>query len=212
MTHSSSDAPSDEELACRARHGCAASFEELVRRYQAPVLHFLRHRGSRTDAEDLLQETFLRAYVNLDRYRDKWRFAVRLFTIARRIGIDHHRRRLVVSESTELDAIQSPGPGPSAIAAQEDDRRCLWDLADLVLSDDERTALWLHYVEDMPIREIATVLDRSWVAVKTMLFRARRRLLPLIREEASEGRAGSSAESQGGRPTAELLGVEVGHG
>jgi hypothetical protein len=46
------------------------------------------------------------------------------------------------------------------------------------------TALWLYYVEDMPAREIARVLDRSWASVKVLMFRARKRLLPLSAEFA----------------------------
>lgn len=212
MPHQPADVPSDEELACRARRGCAASFEQLVRRYQTPVLHFLRHRGSGADAEDLLQETFLRAYTNLDRYREKWRFAVWLFTIARRISINHHRRCPAARDGEALDAIACPMPAPDERAAVEEDRQRLWALAARVLSEEERTALWLYYVEDMPAREIAVVLHRSWVAVKTMLFRARRRLLPLVREEQSEGRAGSPPGSRGRTPAVGLLGIEVRHG
>ena len=53
--------PSDEQLAWRAQRGCADSFDQLMRRFQAPVLHFLQHRGAAAEAEDLLQETFVRA-------------------------------------------------------------------------------------------------------------------------------------------------------
>ncbi len=212
MSHQPADVPSDEELACRARRGCAASFELLVRRYQTPVLHFLRHRGSLADAEDLLQETFLRAYTRLEHYREKWRFAVWLFTIARRISIDHHRRRRRAGDSEGLRGVESPVPEPAEQAARDEDRQRLWDLAARVLSEDERTAVWLYYVEEMPAREIAAVLNRSWVAVKTMLFRARRRLLPLVREELSEGRAGGPRRSKGRRPNVDLVGVEVPHG
>ena len=52
---------SDEELACKAQRGCVTSFEQLLLRFQTPVLHFLRRRSLDADAEDLTQETFLRA-------------------------------------------------------------------------------------------------------------------------------------------------------
>ena len=67
--------PSDEELVARAQQGCAESFEELVRRYQVPLVHFLRRRGDADEAEDVAQEAFLRAYENLARYRPRWRFS-----------------------------------------------------------------------------------------------------------------------------------------
>ena len=72
-------APSDEELARCAQEGCTASFEELVRRFQVPLLHFLRRWTTTEEAEDLVQDTFLRAYRNLHRYRPTARLATWLF-------------------------------------------------------------------------------------------------------------------------------------
>lgn len=185
--------PSDEELACRARQGCAVSFEDLVRRFQAPVLHFLRHRGAGADAEDLLQETWIRAYQNLGSYRPRWRFATWLFTIARRTSINHGRRKTTSSnESSSDNALSSMAcrvPGPSETVAGEEDRQRLWSAAARILSEDELTAVWLYYVEEFSTREIAAVLERSWVAVKTMLYRARKRLLPLLEDLQSDAKS-----------------------
>lgn len=172
--------PSDEELAVRAQRGCTTSLEQLLRRFQVPLLHFLRQGGAADDAEDLLQETFLRAFRNLGRYRTEWRFATWLFTIARRLNINHHRRARPETGCQELGRAESPGTGPLEAAIAEENRRGLWATAARTLSEPEMTALWLHYVEDMPVREIARVLGRSRVSVKTMMFRARKKLAPLL--------------------------------
>src|SRR5688572_27499948 len=93
----------DEELACRAQRGCRESFDELMKRYQAPLLHFLRSRTAPAEAEDLLQESFLRAYRGLQRYRSAWPVRTWLFTIARRICIDSRRRsRLTVQVADDV--------------------------------------------------------------------------------------------------------------
>lgn len=173
---------SDEELACRAQRGCAESFDELMRRFQVPVLHFLRHRSPASDAEDLLQDTFVRAYENLHRYRRRWRFATWLFTIARRVSINGRRKLRPWTDSSALAETAASTAGPLETLAEQDGRRYLWSVADRLLSEEERSAMWLHYVEEMPAREIAAVLGRTRVAVKTMLFRARRRLMPYLRE------------------------------
>jgi RNA polymerase sigma-70 factor, ECF subfamily len=172
--------PSDEDLAVHAQQGCIASFELLLRRFQVPLLHFLRQGGAADDAEDLLQDTFLRAYTNLPRYRTEWRFATWLFTIARRLNINHHRRVRPETGCQELGRAESAGGGLLEAAIAEEDRRGLWETAARTLSEPEMTALWLHYVEDMPVREIATILGRSRVSVKTMMFRARKKLAPLV--------------------------------
>ena len=182
MQGSRSPAPDDEQLACRAQQGCVASFEELVRRYQVPVVQFLRRLGAGADAEDLFQETCVRAYRNLHRYRQRWRFATWMFTIARRVRINHARRRRPALDGEHLESVPAGTPGPLEIAVQEEDRDRLWAAAARILSEEEMTAVWLHYVEDRSARETAAVLGRSWMAVKSMLFRARRRLLALLRE------------------------------
>lgn len=183
MARSPLDAlPSDEELACRAQRGCVASLDRLLRRFQTPMLQYLRHRGAGSDAEDLLQETFLRAYENLHRYSSHWSFSTWLFTIARRISINHHRvvRPKLDDIAVELAPSVAPEPWHTAVCRENRDR--LWDIAANTLSEEQTSALWLYYVEGMPVHEIAKVLGRTRGSVKVLLFRARKRLEPLLHE------------------------------
>lgn len=195
MDHTPTSDASDEELAWQAQCGCASSFERLMERFQVPVLHFLRRRGHACDAEDLLQETFLRAYSNLHRYERKWRFATWLFTIARRVSINHGRH---LRAAPSCEAVHSAAPTPScpleAMVAEED-RRGLWDRAARALGREELTAVWLYYVEEMTVQDIAVVLERSRVSVKTMLFRARRQLRDVL-ERLETGDGDSSRRSE----------------
>jgi RNA polymerase sigma-70 factor (ECF subfamily) len=200
---------SDEELAVKAQQGCRASFEELLLRFQVPVLHFLQRRGSPAEAEDLLQETFLRAYRNLHQYNSQWRFATWLFTIARRVGINHYRRSRPWADGSLSESAACPCVGPAEATSDRDSRRYLWEIARRHLSEEEVTAMWLHYVEDMPAREVGKVLGRSWVAVKTMMFRARRKLLPLLGELEPAGRRRRTKVDE--VPSVCALAVEVPH-
>ena len=136
----------------------------------------------------------LRAYSRMDQYRPQWRFATWLFTIARRTSINYHRRPLPVANDALLRRAVSPVAGPEQLAVAAESRQYLWSLAERILVADERTALWLHYVEEMPVAEIAAVLDRSVAGVKTMMFRARQKLLPLVSELEPEGRRARPAE------------------
>ena len=181
----------EEQLVLQAQHGCSGSFGELIRRYQVPLLHFLRQRTG-GDCEDIVQETFLRAYRNLDRYRPAWKFSTWLFTIARRLSVNEQNKRRPAADSEAIDAIETEAPSPDVVAAEEESRTRLWDIAAATLSESQFTAIYLYYVHDMPVKEIARVLQRSRGAVKKMLFAARKRLLPRLRDLESEERAMSA--------------------
>jgi RNA polymerase sigma-70 factor (ECF subfamily) len=171
----------DEQLARRAQGGCAESFELLVRRFQVPLLQFLRKRvKSAADAEDIVQDTFVRAYERLGRYRDRWRFSTWIFTIANRCAVTHHRKRQAEDARMKRLAGQAGAApeSPERPVIEEESRRRFWDLAGRVLSDEQFAAVWLYYVEQMPTRQITRVLNCSWVSVKTTLYRARKRLAP----------------------------------
>jgi len=174
--------PSDEELAGRAQQGCSASFEELVRRFQVPLLQFLQRWAAREDAEDLVQDTLIRAYQNLRRYRPSWRFATWLFTIARRLSMNQRRRSRPKAGGELLDAVEDNRPRPGQLVADEESRQRLWDLAAEVLTEPQMTATWLYYVEDLPVKQVARVLGRSQIAAKATLFRARKKLSAILHE------------------------------
>lgn len=186
MHFESLESASDEQLAIEAQAGSMASFERLVVRLQVALVHFLMRRTRcHADAEDLAQEAFVRAYRSLARYSPQWRFRTWLFTIAHRLSINfagRARRERQVPEA--LDAAMSGGPGPIDRLAAEERRRTLWEIAACQLDEEAVAALWLHYVEEFSTAEIAEVLGRSRMAVKTIMFRARKRLLPHARSFA----------------------------
>ncbi len=185
--------PSDEELAQQAQGGCSASFDELVRRFQVPLLHFLRRRAPE-DAEDLTQDTFVRAYQNIRRYRPAYRFSTWLFTIGRRLSMNHRRRKRPTADSPVIESAQADGPEPGQQVAEEETRLLLWDLADEVLTERQMTTMSMYYVREMPIEEIAHVVGGRRGAVKTMLFRARKKLFAVMQAKRSDDSANPSAE------------------
>ena len=171
-----SAAISAEELAVRAREGSRVSFDELVTRYRPRLVAFLARRlADAADAEDVAQETFLRAYDRLAQYDASRPFATWLFAIGKNVAANHAiartRRDARDRDSRPADAALVDGAGASD----------LWQRAQAVLSPDAYRMLWLRYAQGLTVREIAAELDRSSVAVKVMLFRARRRLLQEIR-------------------------------
>jgi len=176
---------SDEELARDARAGSLASFDELARRVQGPLVAFLARRfPSRRDAEDVAQEALVRAWRALPSYRDGMRVRTWLFTIAYRLAVS--RGRGEVATVAVPPALGDGREGPPETVARRERGERVWAAARAVLSEEQVSALWLTYVEQLPTGEVARVLGRSWVSVKTMLHRARRKLEPHLAAEVDD--------------------------
>lgn len=166
----------DQELVARCRAGEPAAFEELVRRYQAPLVRYARGMvGNAEDARDMAQEAFVRAYTHLDRFDPRGRFSSWLYSIATHVCIDWIRRR---SRRAELDQrLGEPEgpPEPEDVAMQGEQAR-LVRLAVSELPVEYRHLVLLHYGEGMSCAEAARVVNISHGAARVRLFRAREML------------------------------------
>ena len=173
-----------EALAARAQAGCRESFGLLVERHQKGLYNFLLQRvRSPDEAEDLTQESFVRAWRRLATYRDRWRFSTWLYAVARSAAADAARTR---RDSTQAESREpSFDPDPAAALAAREEGENLWRLAREVLGEDQRSALWLFYAEDRSAAEIGKVLGKSPIAVRVMLFRARGVLARHLEHDAS---------------------------
>jgi RNA polymerase sigma-70 factor (ECF subfamily) len=161
----------DSALARLAQGGSSAAFGTLVCRYHGRVFAFLlsltRHRQ---DAEDLTQETFLRAWDKIHRYDPERPLLPWLLTLARRLSLAALRR----FRPLPADAIMPAETAPTNRALR------LWELAKSQLPPDSYSALWLHYREELPLKEVAAILGKREGAVKVMLHRARKSLAASI--------------------------------
>ncbi|MHC4692416.1 MAG: RNA polymerase sigma factor [Planctomycetota bacterium] len=161
---------SPEELARRSQGGCRRSFAELVERYGFSLFRFLRYKtNNNQDAEDLVQESFVKAYENIHRYNDSWKFSTWLFAIATRLASSHFRKS---RSFQKIEDIRSSTSDPGQMVIDKETQQGLWALA-RGLSMNQYQALWLKYGQDMSIKEIARVLRKSQVNVKVLLYRAR---------------------------------------
>lgn len=176
----------DNELVTRALDGDVRSYEELVRRYERLVGRVLYPYARReTSVEDLVQETFLRAYDRLDTFNPDYRFKTWLLAIANNLGVDTlRRRREVVEFNPETHAETVGGPEVSAIQAE---RSRMVQQAILTLPETYSVPLILRYTEEMSYAEIADVLNITVQAVKSRLFRARNMLAERLREDGEAG-------------------------
>jgi len=176
-----------EELAVMAARENLAAFSELVVRFEARLYNFLLRRvSSRTDAEDLTQEAFVRAWERIESYDPTWRFSTWLFTIASRLAVSQHRRSHPTAHIESEEQVRDAQPDDRDAERDVRDGGHLWILAMVVLKPEQHTALWLRYAEDMSIGEIAQVLGKTHVGVRVCLFRARQALAEKAREFGME--------------------------
>ena len=177
---------SDNELVERVRAGDIRSYEELVRRYERLVGRVIYPYAGRDAAvEDLVQETFLRAYDRLDTFNPEYRFKTWLLAIANNLGIDAlRRRREVVEFNPELHARVTRGP--EEVAVEADRARSVRD-AVLTLPEAYSVPLVLRYAEGLTYAEIAEILGITVPALKSRLFRARNMLAERLEERGEAG-------------------------
>jgi RNA polymerase sigma-70 factor (ECF subfamily) len=176
-----------------AKAGDPDAWAELYRRYRGPVLAFLTRRtGNRALAEDLTQDTFVRAMACIGGYRWTGKdMGAWIITIARNIMFDHDKRRATRSEST-VAAVADSDAGicveDLALSAVEAQRLCA---ALATLTDRQRAALTLRYLDDLSSREVAAAIGIRVGALKTLTYRARsnlRRTLAHPRDTERSGR------------------------
>ena len=195
MTDSGETAVVKDDLAlvAEAKAGSYEAFEELVNRYENKIYRLgLNVTGNPEDAEDVLQEAFLKAFQHLGEFRADSRFYTWLVLIAVNEGLMKLRKRRSDRSVPMEDEVGEDGelipreladwkPNPEQIFAQAEIESILRDAAQK-LPPTYRTVFLLRDVEDLSTAETASVLNLSEGTVKARLFRARL----MLREELSK--------------------------
>lgn len=166
----------EAELVRASVAGDTNAFAALVRLHSARVFNFLyQMTRQRQDAEDLAQQTFVKAYRNLHRFDASRPLINWVLTIARRTALNHFRSAKKW-ESAEVESADRD-PSPDRRAEARDQVETLWARARRVLSQREYEILWLRFAEDLSIEETARVAGLTKTHVKILVFRARKRLM-----------------------------------
>lgn len=178
--------PAEQDLMQRLARRDPDAAAEMVREYAEAVYRFIYHQvgGVVEDAEDLTQETFLAALQSAHRFRGDSRLRTWLFRIAAHKIADHWRSRRRQPPQFPLeDWHPTAGEGVSPPAfLEETEVRDRVRAAFLTLPSHYRTALVLRYVEEMPVAEMARVMERSPKSVESILIRAKQMLAQTLGE------------------------------
>jgi RNA polymerase sigma-70 factor, ECF subfamily len=189
--HAAAKVSEESALVRQAQAGDRLAFEELVRKYDRDVLRLALNLVHRTeDARDIYQESFLKAYRNLPRFRFECSFYTWLYRIVTNVSLDHLRRRTSRREDQapvieNFDGVSQDffDRQPETRPASSPERKLLGDeLGALIqsaleqLAPRERMVFELKHYQGLKLRVIGDMLGTSEETVKNSLFRATRKL------------------------------------
>ena len=191
---------SDLELVQRVQQGQAEAFSELVDRHERKIFRLTQHiTGHREDAEDALQETFLKAFSHLAQFQGNAQF----YTWLVRIAVNESFMKLRKRKAAQAVSLDEPIATeedfvPREIAAWDENpeqkyaRQELQEILDRVvhsLAPPFRTVFVLRDLEQLSTEETATILNLSVPAVKSRLLRARLQLREKLSKYFQQGKA-----------------------
>src|SRR5438874_5564290 len=175
--------PDETEVLSLAREGDVKAFSELVRRYEGKIFRLAQHiTQNREDAEDVLQESFLKAYEHLDQFQGNSRFYTWIVRIAVNQALMKLRKRrsdravsldeqIDTGEDTVVREIAAWDPDPEERFSRDELQAILTEAID-GLTPIYRTVFTLRDVDGLSTEETAEVLDLTVPAVKSRLLRA----------------------------------------
>ncbi|WP_206099015.1 RNA polymerase sigma factor SigW [Paenibacillus nanensis] len=173
----------ENRLARLALKGDQQAFAELVDLYQDKLYHMAyRMLSNRQEAEDVVQDTFLRVYKNLDRFDETLKFSTWIYRIATNLCIDRLRKR---KQTYSLDAESQDYEGLDGYSMIPSDDRT--PESELILSDTQRiihqametlppkykSVMMLRYIQDLSLQEVGDILGMPVTTIKTRVHRGR---------------------------------------
>jgi RNA polymerase sigma-70 factor (ECF subfamily) len=181
---------SDQELIQEVREGKRRAYTELMHRYQERVYWVARRIvGGHEDADDVTQETFVKAYLALGEFRGDSSFFTWLYRIAVNLSLNTIRKRQVLSylhESELLGRFLPSHDDPSERVEQEETATLL-ERAIAQLPEKQRAVFVLRYHDELSYEEIAKILKTSIGGLKANYFHALRKVREHLRNEIQIG-------------------------
>ena len=185
---------SDAAMLQSWREGDEGSGTALVERHYESILRFFRTKAG-DEADDLVQQTFLRAVEGADRFRGDSTFRAFLFGIARNVLFEHIRRRVRDRKADPdfgVSSILDLNPRASTIALRMAEQRALIGALQQ-MPVEIQIVLELHYWEELSVAEVASAVEVPAGTVKSRLHRGRGLLRKAMEEAPAEGKASLAA-------------------
>ncbi len=171
----------------RILNGDTGAFTYLVEKYQNMVFTLAcKILGNKEEAEDAAQETFVKCYRALNRYNGQAAFSTWLYKIAYNHALDILKKKKRKWQTIEWKSVMEPEVTPHYCFDEKIDLKEIQLLLKEAidhLSPDDQIIVTLYYYEDLPLRDIAEIMDIRENNVKIRLYRLRSKLLELLKSK-----------------------------
>ena len=181
---------SDIELVQEVRNGRRQAFTELMRRYQERVYWVARRIvGSHDDADDIVQETFVKAYLALGEFRGDSSFFTWIYRIAVNLSLNALRKRQVLNYLHESELLSRilPSPDDPGKDLENSEIESALHRAVATLPEKQKAVFVMRYFDEMTYEEIGRVLKTSVGGLKANYFHALRKVREYMRHEIQDG-------------------------
>lgn len=192
----------DKELVALIKNKDYQAFEELMRRYERGIYNLaLRITRSPEEAEEILQDTLMSAFKNIDHFREESSFKTWIYKVATNFALMKIRKRkqnskVFLDEPIQFHNEEIPrdvadwSKNPEDIFEKQELKKILKEAVDS-LPEIYQTVFWLRDIDGLPNQEVADILDLSLPAVKSRILRARLLLRDYLNEYFKDGKSGT---------------------
>lgn len=175
----------DQHYIAQIRSGNANAYAALVSKYKDMTFTLaLRMVGNREDAEEVAQDTFVKAYKALDSFKGTSKFSTWLYRIVYNTSLDYIKKQKRVVLSEHIDEVNEADIGSMQNALtyiEEKEKKEMIEKALLQVPEDERVLLTLFYFEELSLKEISEIVNISYDNVKIKLYRSRKKLFHILK-------------------------------
>jgi len=182
----------DMEYIKRILDGETVLFSSFLQRYARPIHSMIiRIVPCREDAEELTQDTFMKAFRKLETYKGDCNFSTWLYRIAYNTAISATRKKKITFPVLDESIINSlPDEAVNELLNKDEDEELMQKLEQAVelLDVESRALITLYYTEEKPIIEVASILQLTPENVKVKLYRVRRKIYTLVKSKENESR------------------------
>ncbi len=177
----------DQTYIDKVLKGDTNAFSILVERYKSMVFTLaLKMVKNREEAEEISQDTFIKAFKNLSKFKGDSKFSTWLYKIGYRTSLDYLKKNKEKYNTDTIDEItinKIKSTEGILEGIERKERAEVINSCMLTLPEDERSILWMFYFEELSLKEIIDVTDFSEANVKVKLHRARKRLLSIVKQK-----------------------------